>query len=202
MTPEEANGLYALAWLSFGVMHSWLAGARTKDRMRALLGPYYRLIYNIIAALHLAAIGAFGARTFDGGREVAPFNEWRGILTLLAVVGWAALIMVLRTYDLGRLLGTAQVRAHKAGMSFEDDEPLITSGFHIYVRHPLYAAGFLILWGAAWTDLALATALWGSLYLVIGSRFEERRLRRLYGDTYRDYCRRVPAFIPWRGKAL
>ena len=78
---------------------------------------------------------------------------------------------------------------------------MIVSGFHAYVRHPLYAAGFLIFWGAAWTDLALATALWASFYLVIGSRFEERRLKQLYGGHYHAHRNRVPAFFSWRGKA-
>ncbi len=78
---------------------------------------------------------------------------------------------------------------------------LIASGFYAYVRHPFYAAGFLILWGTAWTDLTLATALLGSFYLVIGLRFEERRLKQLYGEHYHAYRNRVPAFFPWRGKA-
>ena len=42
----------------------------------------------------------------------------------------------------------------------------------------------------------------GSLYLVVGAAFEERGLLRLYGADYADYRRRVPAFIPWKGRAL
>jgi len=59
---------------------------------------------------------------------------------------------------------------------------------HRFVRHPLYSAAFLILWG--------------SVYLVVGSHFEERFLERLYGDAYADYRRRVPAFVPWKGRAI
>ena len=78
---------------------------------------------------------------------------------------------------------------------------LIVSGFYAYVRHLFYEAGFLIPWGTAWTDLALATALFGRFYLVTGSRFEERRRKQLYGNKYHSYRNRVPAFFPWRGKA-
>jgi methanethiol S-methyltransferase len=202
MTPDQAYALYAMAWLSFGGMHSWLAGDKIKARMTPFLGPYYRLAYNLIAVIHLGAIVMIGAWAFDGGQEVEPFNAWKPALTLISVFGWALMILVLRTYDLARLAGTAQIRAYKAGEVFNEDEPLITTGFHRFVRHPLYAAAFLILWGAAWTDMALSTALWGSFYLFIGSRFEERRLKRLYGETYRDYRRRVPAFIPWRGRVF
>ena len=108
---------------------------------------------------------------------------------------------MLHTCDLRRFLGTAQIRAYRSGEPFEEDEVLIVSGFYAYVRHPFYAAGFLILWGTAWTDLALATALLGIFYLVIGSRFEERRLKQLYGKNCHAYRNRVPAFFPWRGKA-
>ena len=48
--------------------------------------------------------------------------------------------------------------------------------------------------------LGLATAVWGSAYLVIGTAFEERKLRRLYGQAYEDYRARVPAFVPWKGR--
>ncbi len=113
------------------------------------------------------------------------------------------LFLVLRTYDLGKFSGLAQIRAAKAGAAMVvDDEAMITGGFHAYIRHPLYSAAFLVLWSAAWNDHGLATALWGSLYLIIGSRFEERRLIRLHGDAYRAYRARVPAFVPWRGKAV
>lgn len=202
MSPDEAQVVYAALWLSFGWVHSWLAGARAKALLRPSLGPYYRLVYNLFATAHVGAIVAFGAWAFDDGRPVEPFAGWRPMIDMVAVAGWCVMILALRTYDLGRLAGTAQVRAHRNGRPWDDDEPLIASGFHAYVRHPLYAAGFLILWGAAWTDLGLATAAWGTLYLVIGARFEERRLIRLYGDTYREYRRRVPAFVPWKGRAV
>ena len=78
---------------------------------------------------------------------------------------------------------------------------LIVSGFYACVRHLFYAAGFLILWSTALTDEALATALLGSFYLVIGTCFEERRLKQLYGKNYHAYHNRVPAFFLWRGKA-
>jgi protein-S-isoprenylcysteine O-methyltransferase Ste14 len=35
-----------------------------------------------------------------------------------------------------------------------------------------------------------------SLYVVIGVHFEERALRRQWGDTYETYRRRVPTIVP------
>ena len=83
----------------------------------------------------------------------------------------------------------------------EPDEGLRIDGLHRYVRHPLYSGLFLMLWGHAQTEFALATAFWGSVYLVIGTLFEERRLIARYGQAYAAYRSRVPAFVPWRGKS-
>ena len=202
MNPDAAQVVYGFLWLGFRVIHSMLAGSRAKARLQPWLGPYYRLAYNIFAVVHIGAIIIFGAWAFDGGHPAEPFANWRPMIDLVSVAGWALMVLSLRSYDLGRFAGTAQIKAYRAGRDWVDDEPLITTGFHAYMRHPIYTAGLLILWGSAWTDLGLATAVWGSLYLIIGARMEERRLIRNFGDAYRDYRDRVPMFVPWRGRAI
>lgn len=194
-----AHGIYLLAWLSFGAGHSFLAGRR----LQALFGARARLAFNVIALIHFGIIFEIGVWAFAGLPRFAVSGWGWSALTAMAVGGWALLFLALGSYDLGKFSGLAQIRAARAGANVVvDDEPLITQGFHAYVRHPLYSAAILILWGAAWNDLGLATAVWGSLYLLIGSRFEERRLARLHGDAYRTYRKKVPAFLPWRGKVL
>ena len=89
-------------------------------------------------------------------------------------------------------MGTSQVRRPDEA----EDETLRIDGLHRYVRHPLYSGLFLILWGHAQTEFALATAIWASIYLVIGTVFEERRLIERYGEAYRDYRARTPAYVP------
>ncbi|MEO5336227.1 MAG: isoprenylcysteine carboxylmethyltransferase family protein [Magnetospirillum sp. WYHS-4] len=182
---------YALAWLSFGAGHSWLASQAPKRRLAPWLGRGYRLAYNAFAACHVVAVVAFGYWLFAAPARFAnPF--WPLALAGLAVVGFG-----LKDYDLGRLLGTFQLRHPDA----PEDEPLSRDGLHRYVRHPLYAGSFLVLWGKAADEFELATAVWASLYLLIGAACEERRLLARYGQAYADYRRRVPAFVPWKGRA-
>lgn len=190
--------LYGLAWLSFGLAHSWLAGARGKAWMESWAGRGARLAYNLIALLHLGLVLAAGQAL---GPEAIPFDSppWLGWCQGFALVAGLLLgLFALRGYDLGLFAGTKQLRegSAKAGI-----EPLVTTGLHRYVRHPLYSAGFLVLFGIARDPLSLATALWAALYLLIGTWFEERKLLRDYGTAYADYRRRVPAFVPWRGRA-
>ena len=197
---DQAHFAYMLAWLSFAMVHSWLAGPAMKDRFETWFGPQRRLIYNLIAAVHFAFVIAIGYGAFHG---MPPFaillNYWESF-TMASLTGWTMLFLILRKYDLGRFSGLAQIKAARQGKILREDEPLITTGYHAFVRHPLYSAGFLILWGAAWSDFGLATAVWGSAYLIIGSRFEEKRLRRLYGEAYQSYRKQVPAFIPYKGR--
>lgn len=189
--------LYALAWLSFGAAHSLLAAAGGHGWLVRRFGRFHRVAFNGLAVLHLAAVGAVGWATLGSRPAFALPQPLVWAMTAVAVLGAVGLVVFLRAYDPGRLIGTAQIR----GAGEDADEPLHLGGIHRWVRHPLYMAGFLLLWGRAVDPLGLATALWASAYLVIGSLLEERKLLARYGAPYADYRRRVPRFIPWKGRA-
>ncbi|MDF1736557.1 MAG: isoprenylcysteine carboxylmethyltransferase family protein [Minwuia sp.] len=189
--------IYALLWLFFGAAHSVLASETAKHLTRAWFGRQERLAYNLVAVLHFAATVAAG-QFLLGGSAAVPFNMpplVQGALGAALVAGAILILVALRHYDLGRFAGTTPDR-HGAA-----PEPLHTGGLHRWVRHPLYSGAFLLLLGGATDAFGLATCLWASLYLLIGTWFEEQRLIRLYGDAYRRYRATVPAFIPWRGRA-
>ena len=197
--PLEAQAIYGLAWLSFGVVHSVFAGVAAKRRLDPLFGVYYRLAYNLWAGLHIAAVWALGGALIgDQPYDLEPGVA--GAMTGIGVPGVVVLVLALREYDLGRFSGMAKICAQMKGITLSEDEPLITGGLHLFVRHPLYLGVYLILWGRATGDFGLATAVWGSVYLVIGAVFEDRKLLALYGDEFRDYKDRIPAVIPWRGR--
>ena len=174
--------------------------AWAKGRLEPLLGVYYRLTYNLFAGVHVALVWAFGGAVLGG---VPSFPLEAGVEIALAgisVLGWVVLVLALREYDLGHFSGLAQIRARRRGDPPPEGELLVTGGLHRFVRHPLYLGAYMILWGGATGEFGLATAAWGSLYLYLGARFEERALLSIYGEAYRDYQGRVPAVIPWKGR--
>jgi methanethiol S-methyltransferase len=198
----RAQELYALAWLSFGIVHSLLATFAGREWLVRSFGAYHRLAYNLIAVVHFAVLLALGRWLFaERAAFVRPVWLY-AFMTLMVIGGVVILIVAIRSYDVGRFTGLAQVRAGRAGATLAEDEPLRMDGLHRYVRHPLYTGGFLVLWGLAHDPMAVATAVWASLYLLIGTWFEERRLLRVYGEAYAQYRLRVPAFMPWRGRAV
>ncbi len=79
---------------------------------------------------------------------------------------------------------------------------LVTHGPYHWVRHPLYALGFV--YAIAFT---LLTALWwlgvGLVipfsFLLWRTPFEEARLVETFGDEYREYMKRTGRFFPKLG---
>lgn len=161
------------------------------------LGRYTRLAYNGFAVLHLGIVWWLG-RAWLGDAVPLGLPAFVGMVgDGVTVLGLVVTGAALTGYDRGRFLGTTQFHAPDATR----DEALRIDGLHRYVRHPLYSGLFLVLWGHAQTEFALATAVWGSVYLIVGARFEERRLIDRYGAAYATYRSRIPAFFPWRGRA-
>jgi len=223
--------LFALAWLSFGFVHSLLARQKANDLFDSAVGGFSRILYNLIATIHLGAILVLEWKGFPGKIVFDLPLVLEIPMVAVQVAGWFLLFVAIVQYDVGRFGGLTQAKVivHRrdnedhqlryrynhggfraapmqyhepAGNTPHDQvEPLVTHGVHRYVRHPLYTALFLVLWGRAFDEAALMTALWGSLYLLIGTRYEERKLLRIYGEDYARYMQVVPRFLPLRGRA-
>jgi methanethiol S-methyltransferase len=76
---------------------------------------------------------------------------------------------------------------------------LATTGVYAYMRHPQYVGfvlvmfGFLLQWPTLLTLAMFPVLLWMYVYL---ARQEEREALQQFGDEYRRYMKRVPAFMP------
>ena len=81
-----------------------------------------------------------------------------------------------------------------------EGQSLITSGAYGAVRHPIYTGAFLIWFGlaAAYTSgvVLLLTVLYVIPAYVLNIKGEEQMMLSHYGDEYREYRRRIGAFIP------
>lgn len=187
------------AWLSFGLAHSLLATISVRQRMQTWLGPAERLAFNLVAVVHLAAVLAISAFVFAGQAAFHLPLWFRITLHLVQMIGFVFLLAALREYDLGLFSGVRQWRTGVAENLKGISEHLVVVGLHKFVRHPLYAASILLLFASATTPLGLVTASCATLYFMIGLKFEERKLLRLYGEEYRAYRAATPALLPrWR----
>jgi len=81
-----------------------------------------------------------------------------------------------------------------------EGQSLITSGAYGAVRHPIYTGAFLIWFGLAAAYTSGVVLLLTVLYVIpaygLNIKGEEQMMLSHYGDEYREYRRRIGAFIP------
>jgi len=96
------------------------------------------------------------------------------------------------------LLGTA-ARVYASGYILKNHE-LATSGPYALVRHPLYTGNILIIIGFSicsatwWTALVALGFFW--FYYPTAIEYEDRKLRRLFGERWGSWAADVPALLP------
>ena len=188
---------YALAWAAFGLAHSLLARENPKAWLKRHTGRWMRLVWNGIAAVQLAAVIWVGRVAMP---DPPAFDRPVWLLASQALAGLLGLLVLWRatdSYDMRRFLGTAQLR----GAEVADDEPFRVAGPLRYVRHPLYLGMILLLLAITANTRDVATLLLATAYVLIGLRHEEAALLRRFGAPYSAYRARVPALLPWRGRA-
>ena len=70
-------------------------------------------------------------------------------------------------------------------------------GWYAHCRHPQYLFLAIVLWlGPVMTYTRPEFALLCSLYLIIGTYFEEKNLQQEFGEVYKLYKENVPMWIP------
>ena len=79
-------------------------------------------------------------------------------------------------------------------------ERLIITGLYRYVRNPMYVAVSLLIYGQGFLFASTSLLQYG-LFVWLGFfafvlLYEEPTLRQKFGDEYRQYCARVPRWIP------
>lgn len=129
--------------------------------------------------------------THDAGHLLEMMFGWRGNphfgpfhLLSFAFIG-GGFWMIAAAW---RVLYTAQAR-----------HELAIEGAYAYVRHPQYVGfilvmfGFLLQWPTLLTLAMFPVLVW--MYVRL-ARSEEREVLAEFGETYRRYAERVPAFVP------
>jgi protein-S-isoprenylcysteine O-methyltransferase Ste14 len=180
----------------WGALHSTLASPPLKAFVHDRLGPradrWYRVMYNISAGLTFLPVLAVLA--LDPGKLLyrAPW-PWAALLVLGQLGAGMLLVVGLLHTDVWHFIGLRQF-----GEAQDSQRQLVVTGLYRWVRHPLYTAGLLFLWlTPLMTSSLLALNIGLTAYILIGLRFEERRLVSEFGMAYEAYRRRVPALLPF-----
>ena len=184
----------------YGSVHSLLASVWAKEKAQRLFGiqsqRWYRLAYNLFAIISFLPVIWLMRLLPDRSLYTIPL-PWLVIsLCLQGVAGLALIVGVFQT-GVNSFLGFQQF----LHASTSTPAGMLTTGLYRYVRHPLYTAGFIFIWlTPKMTMNILALNIGLTLYLLMGTIVEERKLVKEFGEPYQLYQRETPVFIPWKWK--
>jgi methanethiol S-methyltransferase len=153
---------------------------------------YYRLYYTLFAFIGLVLIILYllGMQSFYLFRP--------GVITyipggIIAIAGITVMGICIRKY-FAHLSGIRSLYMIK-----KNQNELMITGIHKYIRHPLYAGTFLFIWGV-WLFIPflslLITNLIITIYTLLGISWEEQKLESEFGESYKRYKLQVPKLIP------
>ncbi len=186
-----------MAVLLWGFLHSFLASLQVKAFAQRVFGTaerrFYRLAYNIFAVVSFAPVLVITALTPDRMLYAIPF-PWVILPLAGQVLALIALAAAFRQTDAMEFLGLLQLFGKAAGRPVQ----LNTTGLYRWVRHPLYTAGLVFIWLMPYMTLNVLVINIGlTVYVIIGAYFEERKLRRKFGETYARYQASTSMLIPF-----
>lgn len=142
-----------------------------------------RLLFNIFSAVTVLPL-VWWTYQLDGPLVLKwPFYLWPLRLALF----FGALYLMLAAFKVYGLMSFLGLKPEKKELKRE--------GILLRLRHPLYTAGFILLWvrdqslSWFWVDLLLTA------YLLVGTKLEEKKLKLMFPE-YERYQKEVPGFWP------
>jgi protein-S-isoprenylcysteine O-methyltransferase Ste14 len=194
--------MIVVSWLLYFLLHSLLASLVVKSfivqHMPSLM-PAYRLAYNLVALLLIVIpLWLTFAKSSDYLWQWQGLSGW--IANMLALLAIAGFFWSLKYYDGQEFLGFKQLKTD--ARTIEDQESFKLSPLHRFVRHPWYFLGLVLIWSREMTPYMLTSAMMMTVYFWIGSRLEEKKLLKYYGERYRLYSDKVAGLLPLPWKYL
>ena len=207
-TPTMSFGLALLKNLSlvllFAVPHSVMARKQFKEWITKYMPrPIERSTYVLTAGILLTLLVVQWEPMGGILWTIDPGTSSYFFMYALFFIGWGILFISTFLINHFDLFGLRQTYLELQNKPYTQLEFRITA-FYKYVRHPLYFGGIVGLWATTTMSMThLVCAVLLSAYFVIGAFFEERDLRREFGELYKAYMKKTPMILPftrWNSK--
>lgn len=181
----------------FFLQHSLMIRKSFRDRITRIIPDYgYSAFYAITSGLTLISVIVFWQKTDYLLVEFDGIGYWMlRLLSLTAIAGFYWGSRVLGGFDPFGIRSISKRRS--------SDKPKPTRfkvlGPYRWVRHPLYTFTLIMIWSYPYitSDRLLFNVLW-TVWIVLGTFFEEKDLVGIFGDKYTDYQSRVPMLVPFK----
>jgi len=200
MTLEMKYLLIALLWTGYCLLHSFLISIRFTDLVTRLLKDYYafyRIFYVFISLVLLIPLINYTAQLDNNVIIIydPPLNIVRYVLISgsLLMFFWAFFF----NYDSLSFFGIRQALNFGKIRKINPSEEVKRDGLLGIIRHPMYLSLIIYLWCQTFRMSDIVVNIVLTIYIVIATRLEEKKLVLEFGDTYVKYQQEVPMFIPF-----
>jgi protein-S-isoprenylcysteine O-methyltransferase Ste14 len=104
------------------------------------------------------------------------------------------------SYDPLSFFGIRQILNFNKNKEKNSTAEIKQNGLLGIIRHPMYLALIIYLWCQTFrvVDIIINTIL--TIYVIIGTILEEKKLVLEFGDAYKHYQQQVPMLIPFTNK--
>lgn len=192
---RQATLLNATLFAVFALHHSLMARNSAKQWLAQLVPvETERTLYVWISSILLVLLLLLWRPVPGLVYEVR--GGWAWPLYALQLAGIALTIRASARLDVLALAGIRQVHGVRRPRA---PAPLQLRGPYTLVRHPVYLGWVMLVFATpVMTGNRLAFAIISTLYIALAVPLEERSLEQAFGESYREYKRRVRwRFLPW-----
>ena len=191
-----------IAWCVWCSLHSLLIALPVTNYLKAKLGikyRFYRLFYNLFALATLIPV-----ILYEESLKTQVIFRWDGLLWIFrfVLITIALLLFVsgAMKFDMLHFFGIRQIQSGKSYSALSKTNDIDTSGILSLIRHPWYSATIILVWAGS-RELYVSTFIVNiilTIYVMIGTVLEERKLIVEYGDRYRGYQKKVSMLFPYK----
>ena len=191
--------LITLMWAGYCILHSFLISIRFTNLMARLLKNYYAFYRIFFVSFSIVFLIPLISYTAQLDNEVIityglPLNIIRYVLISgsLLMFFWAFFFDYdsLSFFSIRQILNFGKIK--KANPS----EEIKKNGLLGIIRHPMYLALIIYLWCQTFRMSDIIVNIVLTIYIIIGTKLEEKKLVLEFGDAYIKYQQEVPMLIP------
>lgn len=187
-------------WAAYCALHSFLISNWLTNKISDKLKKYfafYRLFYVIFSLVLLIWLIKYSSNYADGIiiEYSFPLSLIRSMLMYGAIVIfiWAFFF----DYDSLHFFGIRQILNMNKNLTINPDVAIKKRGLLGMVRHPMYFALIIYLWTQTFRLLDIYVNIVLTIYVLIGTILEEKKLILEFGKSYEKYQNEVPMLIPF-----
>jgi len=193
-------------WIGYCALHSYLISIGFTNLMRRTFRSYYafyRLFYVMISLILLVPVIKYTGQVDT--KVIITYGYSLSIIRYACIAGSLAIFFhaFFFSYSSLSFIGIRQILNFKKTPDKDSSIDITQNGLLGIIRHPMYFATLVLLWCGTCRVMDIIINAILTIYVIIGTMLEERKLVLEYGDKYVKYQQAVPMLIPFtkrRGK--